>query len=132
MIISDDELQGPWPAAFTAHTLNSYSWFSIRLVTLLGINIRSSLYSYVQGVIYKKKLISIRTRHKKFLPCNDLGSLDLCYSKMIKYLQFFLNTHTTYFYTFKLRLSKLSKVTKYTLIFQINKHVYFCKISTQI
>jgi hypothetical protein len=30
-MVSEDELQGPWPAAFTAATLNSYSWFSIKL-----------------------------------------------------------------------------------------------------
>lgn len=34
-IESDEELQGPWPAAFTAATLNSYSWFSIKLITLV-------------------------------------------------------------------------------------------------
>lgn len=27
---SDEELNGPCPATFTAATLNSYSWFSIR------------------------------------------------------------------------------------------------------
>lgn len=34
-IESEDELHGPWPAAFTAATLNSYSWFSIKLMTFV-------------------------------------------------------------------------------------------------
>lgn len=35
---SEDELHGPWPAAFSAETLNSYSWFSIKLCILKNKN----------------------------------------------------------------------------------------------